>query len=65
MFVQEPWFAGLPNLRMFLCDDDDEEIDVPLWLHRRDRDPLWPATAQPDNLVILAGDSFGLLGARA
>jgi hypothetical protein len=61
MFAQEPWFMGLPNMRSLLRPRDDLEIDVPLALSRRENHPTWPAVAQPNNMMLLAGDSYGLV----
>ena len=64
MFTQEPWFLGLPNMRLFLRPKDVEEIDVPIDLGRRDTHPFWPVTASPHNMILLGGNSFGLIGER-
>jgi hypothetical protein len=64
MFTQEPWFYGLPNMRSFLRARDDEEVNVPIELSRSESHPFWPVTAEPNNLILLGGDSFGLIGAR-
>src|SRR5205823_3664118 len=63
MFAQEPWFAGFPNMRSFLRPRDDEEVEVPVDVGRRIDHPLWPATATPNSLIMLGGDSFGLIAA--
>jgi hypothetical protein len=64
MFVQEPWFMALPNLRMYLQPRDDMDAEVPIELARKDRHPFWPAVAERNNLNMLGGDSFGLDGER-
>jgi hypothetical protein len=64
MFVQEPWFMGVPNLRSYLQGRDDVEAEIPIELGRKDRHPLWPAIAERNNLIMLGGDSFGLIGER-
>lgn len=64
MFTQEPWFLGLPNMRSFLRPRDEDEFDVPLDVGRRDAHPHWPATASRSNMILLGGDSFGLVGKR-
>jgi hypothetical protein len=64
MFTQEPLFMGFPNLKTFLRARDDEEVEIPLDLSRRDKHPFWPATATPNNIILLGGDSFGLIGAK-
>jgi hypothetical protein len=65
MFVQEPWFLGLPNMRSFLRANDEQEYDVPIWIYRRDTSPVWPVVAEQQNIILLAGNSFGLVGNRA
>ena len=62
MFVQKPWFLGLPNLLQFVRPHDDEEIDVPLFTYKRDRHAVWPAIPTGNTLMLLAGDSFGFVG---
>jgi hypothetical protein len=64
MFVQENWFLGVPNLRTYLQPRDDEEAEVPIELRLRDENPFWPAVVAPSNVIMLAGDSFGLIGQR-
>ena len=64
MFAQEPYFCGLPNLRMFLQASDELEADVPVVLGFRDNNPVWPALAQKRNLILIGGNSFGLIGRR-
>lgn len=56
---------GVPNMRLYLQHGDDEEdAEVPIELWRKDNHPFWPAVATPNNLIMLAGDSFGLIGKR-
>ena len=62
MFTQEPWFYGLPNMRLLLQSRDDEEVDVPIQVGRRDGHQFWPVTAEPSNMILLAGNTFGLIG---
>jgi hypothetical protein len=47
MFVQEPWFIGVPNMRLFLRDRDDEDAEIPIELWRKDSHPFWPAVVTP------------------
>ena len=39
-------------------------MEVPIELGRKDGHPFWPAVATPNNLIMLGGDSFGLIGQR-
>jgi hypothetical protein len=64
MFVQEPWFMGVPNMRMYLRDRDNEDAELPVQLWRRDNHSFWPAMATPNSMIMLGGDSFGLIGRR-
>jgi hypothetical protein len=64
MFVQEPWFLGVPNMRSFLWRKDEEEVDLPIELRRSDSHPHWPASVSEGNSILLGGGSFGLIGER-
>jgi hypothetical protein len=64
MFTQEPWFFGLPNMRSFLRSEDDEVVDLPVELQAKDGHPVWPVVPESINSILLAGNSFGLIGEK-
>lgn len=64
LFLQESWFMGLPNVRKFLRQKDDDEVDLPLQVFRYDVNPYWPATTSDSNIIMLGGNHFGLVGER-
>ena len=64
LFAQESWFAGCPNIRMFLRQNDDEEGELPLQILRYDVDPVWPATTSDKSMILSGGNTFGIIGAR-
>lgn len=61
MFSQQPRFHGLPNMMQFIQARDEEEIDVPIMLARRDRHPMWPIVPMNNQIILLAGSSYGLI----
>lgn len=64
MLTQDREFLGLPNAKQFLCSRDDEEVELPLYLSRWEASPVWPAQSTKRNIVLLGGNSFGLVGSR-
>ena len=64
MFVQEPWFMGVPNMRSYLRKRDDEDAELPIEFWRRDNHPFWPVVATPKSSIMLGGDTFGLVARR-
>jgi hypothetical protein len=63
LLTREPHFHGLPNVRQFLCRRDDEEAEMPIQM-RGEASPVWPATTSNSNVILLGGNSFGLVGSR-
>jgi hypothetical protein len=64
MFAQKPWFGGLPNLLQFVRIKDDEEVELPILMYARDGHEAWPVVPSASTLMLMAGDSFGLIGAK-
>lgn len=62
MFVQKPWFGGLPNLLQFAQSKDDQEVELPILIYARDNHEAWPIVPVGNTLMLMAGDSFGFIG---
>jgi hypothetical protein len=61
VFARRPTFHGLPNMMRFVQSRDDEETDVPILLHRREKHPVWPAVVTPKEVIFLGGNSSGVV----
>ena len=64
MFVQKPWFGGLPNMFQFMRPRDDDEIELPILVYARDNHEAWPVVPIGNTLMLMAGDSFGFIGRK-
>lgn len=64
LFLQEPWFMGLPNMRTHFVKSDDEETQLPIPVMAYDAHPLWPATTSDRNAIMAGGNTFGFVGSR-
>jgi len=64
MFVRWPWFGGLPDMRFFLRSRDDEETEIPINMHFQESNAHWPAVPDPNSVIFLGGNSFGIVGQR-
>jgi hypothetical protein len=60
-FSQRSTLYGLPNMMMFIQQNDRAETQIPLILDRRDPHPVWPAVPYDNQIVFLGGDSYGLV----
>ena len=56
-----PLFYGLPNTMQFILSRDDEDTKIPLFLYRRDGNPVFPAYAERDKIVFAGGNAFGIV----
>lgn len=64
MFVRRASFRNLTNLASYICENDDDVVDVPIQIYRREAHPVWPALAERGRLIMLAGDTYGLIGRK-
>lgn len=64
LFLKESWFMGLPNVRKFLVQKDDEETEIPIPVMAYDPHPHWPATTSDRNMIMAGGNTFGFIGSR-
>ncbi len=61
LFTDAPHFLGLPNMMQFICSRDEDEAELPLFLYRRDHNPVFPAYAEGNKIVFAGGNTFGLV----
>jgi hypothetical protein len=60
-FTDKPQFYELPNMMQFIRSRDEEEAELPLFLHRRENNPVFPAYAAADKIIFAGGNAFGLV----
>ena len=61
LFTDAPHFYGLPNMMQFIRPRDEDEAELPLFLYRRENNPVFPAYAGSDKVVFAGGHAFGLV----
>jgi len=61
MFSRRPAFYGVPNMCKFVQQNDEAETDLPIFLNLRESHPVWPAVAERNQLIFLAGASYGVV----
>jgi hypothetical protein len=61
LFTDAPYFYGLPNMMRFVRSRDEEEADLPVFLHRRENNPVFPVYATDDKAIFTRGNAFGLV----
>jgi hypothetical protein len=59
VFTDAPHFYGLPNMMQFIRFRDEEETELPLFLHRRENKPVFPAYAAADKIIFAGGTRSG------
>jgi hypothetical protein len=64
MLTRKPRFYGLPNMFLFIQSKDQEEIELPIEVFRREGHPAWPAVPDPQGAVFLHGGSYGLIARK-
>lgn len=58
-----PTFKGMKSLNPYLTVDDDECVEIPFDLFRKESDDAWPAVPSEWE-AILRGDSMGMISQR-
>lgn len=60
VFTDAPHSYGLRNTMQFIRSRDEEETELPLFLHRRENKRVFPAHAAADKIIFAGGNAFGL-----
>jgi hypothetical protein len=48
-------------MMQFVRSRDEEEIEVPVLIHRRENNPVWPAYTTPNTTIFLGGNAYGIV----
>ena len=64
LFAQGELVHGMSERRKFLCQRDEDEVELPVQVFKYDASPVWPATTTDKNIIMMGGNTFGLVGTR-